>query len=133
MNNMISIPTILYDYIPWGMMPMYDLGDTRIEDYEVFYDGQWLPGNYFTPKDILILRWNVSNNPEDIRKLCKTAIDLKTTNHLIAGSIRQSMFSGKILVGFQDNQLEYRASILFNRDPTWGEDFTSSTVPDWLK
>ena len=58
---------------------------------------------------------------------------LKTTNHLIAGSTRQSMFSGKILVGFQDNQLEYRASILFNRDPTWGEDFTSSTVPDWLK
>jgi hypothetical protein len=124
LNNHSNATKILHDCIPWGMMPMYDLGDTKVEDYEVFHEGQWLPGSYFAPKDILMLKWNKSNNPEDIRKMCQDAIDSKKSN---------KTRSGNILIGYQSNSSEYRVIIMFNRDPAWGKDFTSSTLPDWLK
>jgi len=93
-NDLAASPKILHDHIPWGMMPMYDVGDTRIEDYEVFHEDQWLPGSHFTPKDILMLKWNKSNNPEDIRKMCQAAIDSKKSNKTRSGSI---------LIGYQSN------------------------------
>jgi hypothetical protein len=71
-----------------------------------------------------MLKWNKSNNPEDIRKMCQAAIDSKKSNKTRSGSI---------LIGYQSNGSEYRSIIIFNRDPAWGEDFTSSTLPDWLK
>lgn len=119
-------PAIIYDFIPWNLTPIYDLGDTRIEDYEAFESGQWVPGNNFRSKGRLILKWNISNNSEDICNVLQSAIDSKIVNHIC---------SGNILIGFQDNGLgtEYRAFIIFNKNPTWGNEFTSSTPPEWLK
>ena len=113
---------IVYDYVPWGMSPMYDTDGTYLKNCEVFKDNQWFPGNYFVSKDILILTWNSSENPEDIRELCKAAISSKSVNNVD---------SGTILIGFQDNAKEYRAFVIFTNKAF--EDFQSSTAPDCLK
>jgi len=113
---------IVYDYVPWGMLPMYDTDGTYLKNCEVFKDNQWLPGNYYVSKNILILTWNSSENPEDIRELCKAAISSKSVNNVDGGTI---------LIGFQDNAKEYRAFVIFTNKAF--EDFESSTAPDWLK
>jgi hypothetical protein len=119
---------IVYDYVPWGMSPMYDTDGTYLKNCEVFIKNHalpttsWLPGNYYVSKDILILTWNSSENPEDIRELCKAAISSKSVNNVDGGTI---------LIGFQDNAKEYRAFVIFTNKAF--EDFASSTAPDWLK